>query len=118
MNAHDIGMPRMVKILEQRPDLYDKLIIDGVIGLASHSAEGFQGSASLSSKKAIILLCVANKGQTADQIFTTENTQAIIPNLMGQTSPIKEEKKGNPGLTNGVTLEELVSGFGCSVGRN
>lgn len=119
VNAHGIGMPRLVRIIEQRPDLYDELIIDRVIGLASYSAKGFQGSASCSSKKAIILLCVANKGQTADQIFTMENTHAIIPDLMGQTSPIKEGgKKGKLGLTTGVTLEELVNGFGCSLGRN
>lgn len=112
-------MPRLVRIIEQRPDLYDELIIDRVIGLASYSAKGFQGSASRSSKKAIILLCVANKGQTADQIFTMENTHAIIPDLMGQTSPIKEGgKKGKLGLTTRVTLEELVNGFGCSLGRN
>lgn len=111
-------MPRLVRIIEQKPDLYDELIIDGVIGLASYSAEGFQGSALRSSKKAIILLCVANKGQTADQIFTTENTHAIIPDLMGQTSPIKKRKKGKLGLTTGVTLEELVNSFGCSVSRN
>lgn len=87
-------MPRLVRIIEQRPDLYEELIIDRVIGLAPSSADGFQGSAFLrGSKKAIILLCVANKGQTADQIFTMENTHAIIPDLMGQTSPVKKEKK-------------------------
>lgn len=107
-------MPRLVRIIEQRPDLYDELIIDRVIGLASYLAEGFQGSALRSSKEAIILLCVANKGQTTDQIFTTENTHAIIPDLMGQTSPIKE-KNEKLGLTTGVTLEELVNSFVRSV---
>lgn len=42
-NTHDIGMLRMVWIMEQRDDLYDELIIDRVIGLASFWAEGAQG---------------------------------------------------------------------------
>lgn len=72
--------------MEQRDDLYDELIIDRVIGLASYWAEGAQGFASRRSKRAIILHCVAGKGQTADQIFTMENTHTIIPDLMGLAS--------------------------------
>lgn len=79
-------MLRLVWIIERRDDLYDELIIDRVIGLASYWAKGAQGSASRRSKRAIILQCVASKGQTADQIFTTENTHAIMPDLMGLTS--------------------------------
>lgn len=44
-------------------------------------------SALCASKRAIILLCVADKGQTVDQIFTKENTHTIISDLMGLTSP-------------------------------
>lgn len=33
VNAHGIGMSRLVRIIEPRPDLYDELIIDRVIGL-------------------------------------------------------------------------------------
>lgn len=79
-------MLRLVWIMEQRDDLYDELIIDRVIGLASYWAEGAKGFASLCSKRTIILQCVAGKGQTADQIFTMENTHTIIPDLMGLTS--------------------------------
>lgn len=79
-------MLRLVWIMEQRDDLYDELIIDRVIALASYWAEGAEGFASHRSKRAIILHCVAGKGQTADQIFTTENTHTIIPDLMGLTS--------------------------------
>lgn len=76
-------MLRLVWIIEQKNDLYDELIIDRVIGLASYWAEGL---APRRSKRAIILRCVAGKGQTADQIFTMENTHTIIPDLMGLTS--------------------------------
>lgn len=79
-------MLRLVWIMEQRDDLYDELIIDRVIGLASYWAEGAHSFASCRSKRAIILHCVVGKGQTADQIFTTENTHTIIPDLMGPTS--------------------------------
>lgn len=89
LNTHDIGMLRLVRIMEQRHDLYDELIIDRVIGLASRWPEGVQGFASRRSKRAIILHCVAGKGQTADQICTTENTHTIIPDLMGLTSQKK-----------------------------
>ena len=54
--------------------------------MASYWVEGAQGFASRCSKRAIILHCVAGKGQTADQIFTMENTHTIIPDLMGMTS--------------------------------
>lgn len=107
LNTHGIGMLRLVRIIEQRPDLYDELIIDRVIGLASYLAEGVQGSAWCSWKKAIILQRVADKGQTADQIFTVENTHAIIPKLMWQTSPIKKgvkTRRGERGLTTGGHL--------------
>lgn len=53
---------------------------------ASYWAKGAQGFALRRSKRAIILYCVAGKGQTADQIFTTKNTHTIIPDLMGLTS--------------------------------
>lgn len=72
--------------MEQRADLYDELIIDRVIGLACYSDEEARGFVKRCSKTAIILLRVAGKGQTADQIFTTENTHTIIPDLMGLTS--------------------------------
>ena len=92
VNTRDIGMLRLVWIMEQKDDLYDELIIDRVIGLASSRAEGAQGFASRRSKRAIILHCVAGKGQTADQIFTMENTHTIIPDLMGLTSQKKKKK--------------------------
>lgn len=82
-------MLRLVWIMQQRNDLYDELIIDRVIGLASYWAQGAQGFASRRSKRAIILHCVAGKGQTADQIFTMENTHTIIPDLMGLASQKK-----------------------------
>lgn len=75
-------MLRLVWIMEQRDDLYDELIIDRVIGVDSYWAKGAQGFASHCSKRAIILHCVASKGQTADQIFTTKNTHNY-PGLNG-----------------------------------
>ena len=85
--------------MEQRDDLYDELIIDRVIGLASCWAKGAQGFASRRSKRAIILQCVAGKGQTVDQIFTTENTHTIIPDLMGLTSQKVFAKRSGLELT-------------------
>lgn len=71
-------------------------------------ANGAQGFAS---KRAIILQCVAGKGQTADQIFTTENTHMIIRDLMGLTSQKVSSKCSRLELTTllAVTLEELVN---------
>lgn len=86
VNTCDIALLILVWIMEESDDLYDELIIDRVIGLA----EGAQGFATHHSKRAIILYCVASKGQTADQIFTMENTYTIILDLMGLTS----QKKG------------------------
>lgn len=64
--------------MEQKNDLYDELIIDRVIGLASYWAKEAEGFALCRSKRAIILQCVAGKGQTADQIFTKENTHTQL----------------------------------------
>lgn len=41
--THDIGMLRLLRIMEPKDDLYDELIIDGVIGLASFWADGADG---------------------------------------------------------------------------
>lgn len=104
-------MLRLVWIIEQKDDLYDELIIDRVIGLASYWAEGAQGFASCRSKGAIILHCVAGKGQTADQIFTMENTHTIIPDLMGLTSQKVFAK------CSGLELTTVIGGHLGEVGQ-
>lgn len=88
--------------------------------MASYWAEGAKGSALRHSKRAIIPQCVAGKGQTADQIFTMENTHAIIPDLMGLTSQKVFAKCSRLELTTllAVTLEELVNIAANMAGRN
>lgn len=85
-----------------------------------HWAEGARGSALCHSKTAIILQWVAGKGHTADQIFTMENTHAIIPDLMGLTSQKVSAKCSRLELTTllAVTLEELVNIAASKAGRN
>lgn len=69
--------------MEQRDDLYDELIIDRVIGLASRWADGAQGFASRRSKRAIILRCVARqRANSRSNIHHGEHTHNY-PRLNG-----------------------------------
>lgn len=98
--------------MEQKDDLYNELIINRVIGLASYWVAGAQGFASRFSKRAIILYCVAGKGQTADQIFTMENTHTIIPDLMRLTSQKVFAQCG------GLELTTVIGGHLGGVGQH
>lgn len=98
-------MLRLMFIMEEQDDLYDELIIDRVIGLAIYWVKEAQGFCR--QKRAIILLCVASKGQTADQIFTMKRAHTISPGLIWLTSQ-KVSMRSEPHLL-AVTLQGLVN---------
>lgn len=105
VNTHGIGMPRLVKIMEQRPDLCDELIIDGVIGLASHSAEGFQGSASLSSSH-YSAVCGQQRANSRSNIHHGGHT-SNYSQLNGADFTNKGGEKRKPGADHRGHLGEI-----------
>lgn len=62
-------------------------------------------------------MCGQQRANSRSNIHNGEHT-CNYPRLNGTNFTNEGGKKGKLGLTMGVTLEELVNGFGCSVGRN
>lgn len=76
--THDIGMLRLLRIMEPKDDLYDELIIDGVIGLASFWADGAEFCLVRLKESHYFALCGRQRANSGSNIHQGEHTHNYL----------------------------------------